>query len=699
MIVRDKVWDRCVITAANESQAIIYRLQVQRLKRAGVLHPETEYLVIPDPDGVRVGSGGATLHVLRCLKRVGKEAYGINSRLLILHSGGDSRRIPYQSLLGKVFASLPPPMNSTFEVMSNFLASLGAQIDAGIVVACGDTWIQLNDSDASSSPPNAITLPKDSDVTGVVYWGPPELGSRHGVYDVDPDTCKVLRCLQKYPADRLREAGVCKPDGRVAIDTGVLLFHPTAVKQLQSLADCLDEDRSVDLYGDMLPAMATQTNRHQFEYKYPSLRKNLWEALSTLRFSACSPPSLEFIHTGTTREYLELIKHPFTEHTSISCQIPLDKGWVNLTYCVTDVPTACGDEATLFSESIHAWLQQHELTPDVIWHKEQEEQVEDVPQRCLWNARLYPTYYSTDSSVVFSVSIEDSIERPDWFQNPCAEWRNSKRLSMGEIMQRADRVKAFVQQQQAEASKVAASIAEMVETEIDTDVRPLLRPILTPYGYQRAMSVFDEVIGRIENPLHRARLHKIAADLCSPFIETPPLNDPIPVSLPIGKPPDLTDYKQKQNYHYTQAFTAVREAVSKSIVAPTMKMQYNSKSIGDIPTGVTVHLPVQVDLSGGWTDTPPISLEKGGAVLNVALLLNGCYPISVTARRIPEPFIRLKSVDQKKEAEFHDVKSFKTPIHLNDPLALHRTVLKALGVLEVSNNTINIRGAADDFPV
>ena len=696
MTVYNKVWDKCVLTATNEKQAIVYRFQLQRLKRAGVLHPETEYLVIPDPNGVRVGSGGATLHVLRYLKSVGQEANGINSRLLILHSGGDSRRIPYQSLLGKAFASLPPPMNSIFEVMSNFLTSLGAQIDAGIVVACGDTWMQLNASDASSSPPDAITLPKDSDVTGVVYWGSPELGSRHGVYDVDPDTGEVRRCLHKYPAERLRKAGVYDPDGRVAIDTGVLLFRPTAVMQLQSLANQFTKDIYVDLYGDMLPAMVTQTERHQFTSKYPFLRNSLWETLSALRFSVYSPPSLEFTHTGTTREYLELIKHPIKAHTSISCQVPLnEERWVNLTYGVTDVPTVCGDEATLFGESIPQWLRQHELTPDVIWHKEQ---VANASQRCLWNACLYPIYRTDDPDVTFSISIEDSVKYPDWFQNPCAEWRNSERLSMAEIMSRADRVKAFVQQQQTEALKVATSIVEMVETETDIDVRPLLRSILTPYGYQRAMSVFDEVIGRIENPLHRARLHKIAADLCIPFIETPPLNDPIPVSLPIGKPPELTDYKQKRDYHYTQAFAAVREAVSKSIVTPPMQMLHNQRSVSDISSAVTVHLPVRVDLAGGWTDTPPISLEKGGAVLNVALLLNGRYPISVTARRIPEPVIRLKSVDQKKEVEFHDSESFKTPIHLNDPLALHRTVLDALGLLTVSNNTINIRGSTPDSP-
>src|SRR5205807_1233175 len=33
--------------------------------------------------------------------------------------------------------------------------------------------------------------------------------------------------------------------------------------------------------------------------------------------------------------------------------------------------------------------------------------------------------------------------------------------------------------------------------------------------------------------------------------------------------------------------------------------------------------PVRLDLAGGWTDTPPYCLEYGGAVVNVATLLNG----------------------------------------------------------------------------
>ena len=44
---------------------------------------------------------------------------------------------------------------------------------------------------------------------------------------------------------------------------------------------------------------------------------------------------------------------------------------------------------------------------------------------------------------------------------------------------------------------------------------------------------------------------------------------------------------------------------------------------------------VRIDVAGGWTDTPPIAFEHGGAVTNVAILLNGKRPIGCRARRLP----------------------------------------------------------------
>ncbi|MCX6560658.1 MAG: hypothetical protein NTZ26_09085 [Candidatus Aminicenantes bacterium] len=55
--------------------------------------------------------------------------------------------------------------------------------------------------------------------------------------------------------------------------------------------------------------------------------------------------------------------------------------------------------------------------------------------------------------------------------------------------------------------------------------------------------------------------------------------------------------------------------------------------------------PARLDLGGGWSDTPPYSLEHGGCVINAAVDLNGQPPIQVFARVIEEPEIRINSID------------------------------------------------------
>ncbi|XP_064526748.1 L-fucose kinase isoform X4 [Pseudopipra pipra] len=59
---------------------------------------------------------------------------------------------------------------------------------------------------------------------------------------------------------------------------------------------------------------------------------------------------------------------------------------------------------------------------------------------------------------------------------------------------------------------------------------------------------------------------------------------------------------------------------------------------------VQVACPARLDLSGGWSDTPPITYEHGGAVVDVAVLVDGCQPIGARVRRIPAPELRLVSL-------------------------------------------------------
>ncbi|XP_050955156.1 L-fucose kinase isoform X2 [Labeo rohita] len=56
-----------------------------------------------------------------------------------------------------------------------------------------------------------------------------------------------------------------------------------------------------------------------------------------------------------------------------------------------------------------------------------------------------------------------------------------------------------------------------------------------------------------------------------------------------------------------------------------------------------VECPARLDLSGGWSDTPPIAFEHGGLVVNVAIKVDGKRPIGARVRRVPEPHLLLVS--------------------------------------------------------
>jgi galactokinase/mevalonate kinase-like predicted kinase len=71
--------------------------------------------------------------------------------------------------------------------------------------------------------------------------------------------------------------------------------------------------------------------------------------------------------------------------------------------------------------------------------------------------------------------------------------------------------------------------------------------------------------------------------------------------------------------------------------------------------------PVRMDFAGGWSDTPPYSLEHGGAVLNIAIELNGQPPIQVFARQTNELVLSIRSIDlglTEKLKTYDDVRAY-----------------------------------------
>src|SRR3569623_1468526 len=96
-------FDHVILTAPTILIASQYHQQLDSIRK---YFKHTQFHCVSDPCNKRVGSGGGTLNALDYIASI----YGIDkissSKLLIIHSGGESKRSPIHSVCGKAWASL-----------------------------------------------------------------------------------------------------------------------------------------------------------------------------------------------------------------------------------------------------------------------------------------------------------------------------------------------------------------------------------------------------------------------------------------------------------------------------------------------------------------------------------------------------------------------------------------------------------------
>lgn len=98
------------------------------------------------------------------------------------------------------------------------------------------------------------------------------------------------------------------------------------------------------------------------------------------------------------------------------------------------------------------------------------------------------------------------------------------------------------------------------------------------------------------------------------------------------------------------------------------------------PRTVKVELPVRVDFVGGWSDTPPWSLERAGCVLNMAISLEGSLPIG-TIIQTKETAGVLINDDAGNQLHVEDLTSIASPFDSNDPFRLVKSALLVTGII------------------
>ena len=763
-------WDLCVLTAANDQQARAYEMQLEERREMGVLPPTTHWLVVPDVGGVRIGSGGATLHVLLEVMRTlepgsnpgenpVREAVQIlkGRRVLVIHSGGDSKRLPHYSAFGKLFLRVPHelPDGRASTLFDEFVVSLSGiplHMHEGVVVASGDVLLMFDH------------MQLDFNRQGIVGVGmrvPAEVGTRHGVFVTDRDTGQVRQFLHKPSVARMEQAGALDGERRVDVDTGIVWMDPETGGRWVALADpgegwaplsegtlgrLIAEGTAVNLYGDFLGALASKAEREEYLWDTSDgsatddlrwVRERIWGALRGSSFIKQSLQPARFVHFGSTAEYREAIvtegkvdrglgwgaevlcsvtakakrthlsnavvmaslvcgekirigpgsvvedsnvrgpvevgrgcvlagvRHSKPECLSVEPDLVVHvlpvrvatltedgrEGVVSRLYGVLDDPKMSLSDpgATFLNRPWRAWLDAAGISEEILWG-------DTPPEGCtLWNARLYPVEsdpWASWRAVAWMQSPEQAAEQEK------ERWRRAGRLSLEESYVWADLkrvvLEARVLEDEIRADRFLQALREEQFSE-EAAVWLGTRSSLVRRRVERAIAM----LGRDRNALFQIRGWKGTADALAR------------VAGEDGK------VRSQANDLEEKAFEALAELIG-SHTPPAHLRWVSEDRIEDVehPFGsVVVEAPARVDFGGGWSDTPPHSIERGGTVVNAAVKLRGRSPIHVEADFRREPGFWLESVDlgvQRRLDRPEDLLDYRDP---SDPLALHKAAL------------------------
>ena len=109
---------------------------------------------------------------------------------------------------------------------------------------------------------------------------------------------------------------------------------------------------------------------------------------------------------------------------------------------------------------------------------------------------------------------------------------------------------------------------------------------------------------------------------------------------------------------------------------------------------VRIERPLRIDLGGGWSDTPPICFDCGGAVLNVAVTLEGVRPVVAEVVRISRREVQVESVDLRRQTVLRRKSEIYARKNPRDWCALVKSALTVTGY-DFAEGGLSIRIFAD----
>lgn len=706
-----QLFDTVLITAASEPQAQAFRSLIRRRQEHGLYPREISFEVVADPAAGRVGTGGGTLWALaQFLERrrpPEPASFLASQRILLVHAGGESRRLPCYAPEGKLFAPLPLPSSALLPPVV-LDAQLGLFFKypwrrGETVVTTGDVFI---DFDTSCVPEER------GPVFGFAKPAPLEQGSRHGVFRFDRQRERVVDYFQKAPIETLAEHALIEGSADCALDTGLVSLGPEAMNAFLALGEVPVEGGSLleglasgrlgfDLYLEVLTAcleglaFGAFWERVSHASRLPmDVARQVYEAFHAFGLGGAVTRSTTFIHLGSLAEFpgacRQLVAHhvrPFYELEGGEIRpLVTPQGVLHNSSAVT---TAGRGQAPVVVESCSSCSFGSLAGDNLLVGLENGSFPFELPagiameERHLDTSRVVVILSTRDS-----FRVEEDVDALVFCGQPLKDWLGERGLLLGDVFEHGAPADLFEARLFCcdPTTQLLAGYLERPGVEWTQAFRAARRLSLSE------IQEHDDVLRREDRrvELRRQLLRGLfdrhlgwqgvsARDFADTFG-----GDDWHRSL--SEWLERTDDVLLRSYRERLFRTMAPESHASS--PPLPEIEYVRRTQDGPPLELALkedqivwaRAPVRFDLAGGWTDTPPYTLRHGGCVVNLAVDLNGQPPIQVFCRRTPERHVRIHSIDLGFSETFYRFEQLQDYHNPASPFALPKAALSLLGL-------------------
>ena len=596
-----------------------------------------EYFCTNDPVGHKLGSGGGTTWLLQaCMTTEDGESLAEwlpREKRILLHAGGQSRRLPSYAPSGKILTPVPVFRWERGQKLSQDLLSLQLPLyeqmmqmaPEGIhtMVVSGDVLVR------TSQPLQPIP---EADVVCYGLWLDASVAKNHGVFVSSRKSPSVLKqMLQKPSIETLNEI---QKDHYYLTDIGIWMLSDKAVELLAKKSKNGDDIIEYDMYSEFGCALGTNPSKPDND-------------LLDLKVAIVPLQGGEFYHFGTSREMIsstmriqnlvndqrEIMHHDRKPHPSIFVQ-----------------NAECKFKFTEDNENI--WIENSYVGEG--WTLTRDNIVTGVPEN-KWKLQLAP------GECIDVVPIGD-------------EEYAIRRYHIDDKFAGAE--------QQKQQFPVISNLAAM-EDLVDLDGLSFLttrlisaEEISTEANLHRLFDQRKALRKQNWSALASNWTHSVfyQLDLADAKREFDEMDIPMPAPLDDDAPLMTRIHDAMFRGESDKAFGLLREGlldIDEKRVIPQLSVAEDQIVWG--------RSPVRIDIAGGWTDTPPYCLMEGGNVINLAIELNGQPPLQAYIRPSREPRIVLRSIDLGAMEVVETSEQLKDFMHVGSPFSIPKAALVLAG--------------------